>query len=135
MDFSERLSLYREGGMLTDEDIKDIETILALFKDKYEMVLEEENADFFIAHISAAYNRNKTAEPVEELPEEVMSELLSLATYDKSKEILDDILRVTHNPLSETERNYALLHINNLLANFKGNSWGKNKDKSKDKED
>ena len=51
-----------------------------------------------------------------------MSELLSLATYDKSKEILDDILRVTHNPLSETERNYALLHINNLLANFKGNS-------------
>ena len=122
MDFSERLSLYREGGMLTDEDIKDIEAILALFKDKYEMVLEEENADFFIAHISAAYNRNKTAEPVEELPEEVMSELFSLATYDKSKEILDDILRVTHNPLSETERNYALLHINNLLANFKGNS-------------
>ena len=122
MDFSERLSLYREGGMLTDEDIKDIEAILALFKDKYEMVLEEENADFFIAHISAAYNRNKTAEPDEELPEEVMSELLSLATYDKSKEILDDILRVTHNPLSETERNYALLHINNLLANFKGNS-------------
>lgn len=122
MDFSERLSLYREGGMLTDEDIKDIEAILALFKDKYEMVLEEENADFFIAHISAAYNRNKTAEPVEELPEEVMSELLSLATYDKSKEILDDILRVTHNSLSETERNYALLHINNLLANFKGNS-------------
>ena len=122
MDFSERLSLYREGGMLTDEDIKDIEAILALFKDKYEMVLEEENADFFIAHISAAYNRNKTAEPVEELPEEVMSGLLSLATYDKSKEILDDILRVTHNPLSETERNYALLHINNLLANFKGNS-------------
>ena len=50
-----------------------------------------------------------------ELPEEVRSELLSLATYDKSKEILDDILRVTHNPLSETERNYALLHINNLL--------------------
>ena len=27
MDFSERLSLYREGGMLTDEDIKDIENL------------------------------------------------------------------------------------------------------------
>ena len=121
MDFSERLELYREGGMLTDEDIKDIESIIALFKDKYGMVLEEENADFFIAHISAAYNRNKTSEPVEELPEEVMNELLSLETYEKSKEILGDILGCTHNPLSETERNYALLHINNLLANFKGN--------------
>ena len=122
MDFSERLSLYREGGMLTDEDIKDIEAILALFKDKYEMVLEEENADFFIAHISAAYNRNKSGEPVEELPQEVMDELLSLETYEKSRNILSDILEITHNPLSEVERNYALLHINNLLANFKGNS-------------
>lgn len=121
MDFSERLDLYREGGMLTDEDIRDIESIIALFKDKYGMVLEEENADFFIAHISAAYNRNKSGEPVEELPEEVMNELLSLETYEKSKEILGDILGCTHNPLSETERNYALLHINNLLANFKVN--------------
>ena len=121
MDFSERLELYREGGMLTDEDIRDVESIIALFKDKYGMVLEEENADFFIAHISAAYNRNKLGEPVEELPEEVMNELLSLETYEKSKEILGDILGCTHNPLSETERNYALLHINNLLANFKGN--------------
>ena len=85
MDFSERLSLYREGGMLTDEDIKDIEAILALFKDKYEMVLEEENADFFIAHISAAYNRNKTAEPVEELPEEVLfCKLFSMVLRSKT---------------------------------------------------
>ncbi|MGN1406012.1 MAG: PRD domain-containing protein [Erysipelotrichaceae bacterium] len=121
MDFKERLDLYREGGLLNDEDIRDVESIIALFKDKYGMVLEEENADFFIAHISAAYNRNKSNEPVEELPEEVMNELLGLDTYEKSKEILSDILSCTHNPLSETERNYALLHINNLLANFKGN--------------
>ena len=122
MDFSERLELYKEGGMLNDEDVKDINSVIGLFKDKYEMVLEEENADFFIAHLSAAYARNKSGEPVEELPQEVMDELLSLETYEKSRNILNDILEITHNPLSEVERNYALLHINNLLANFKGNS-------------
>ena len=121
MDFSERLELYREGGMLNDEDVKDINNVIALFKDKYEMELEEENADFFIAHLSAAYARNKTGEPVEELPQEVMNELLGLETYEKSKNILNDILEITHNPLSKVERNYALLHINNLLVNFKGN--------------
>ena len=121
MDFSERLELYKEGGMLNDEDVKDINSVIGLFKDKYEMVLEEENADFFIAHLSAAYARNKSGEPVEELPQEVMDELLSLETYEKSRNILNDILEITHNPLSEVERNYALLHINNLLVNFKGN--------------
>lgn len=121
MDFSERLELYKEGGMLNDEDVKDINNVIGLFKDKYEMVLEEENADFFIAHLSAAYARNKSGEPVEELPQEVMDELLSLETYEKSRNILSDILEITHNPLSEVERNYALLHINNLLVNFKGN--------------
>lgn len=121
MDFSERLELYKEGGMLNDEDVRDINNVIGLFKDKYEMVLEEENADFFIAHLSAAYARNKSGEPVEELPQEVMDELLSLETYEKSRNILNDILEITHNPLSEVERNYALLHINNLLVNFKGN--------------
>ena len=121
MDFSERLELYKEGGMLNDEDVKDINSVIGLFKDKYEMVLEEETADFFIAHLSAAYARNKSGEPVEELPQEVMDELLSLETYEKSRNILNDILEITHNPLSEVERNYALLHINNLLVNFKGN--------------
>lgn len=121
MDFSERLELYKEGGMLNDEDVRDINNVIGLFKDKYEMVLEEENADFFIAHLSAAYARNKSGEPVEELPQEVMDELLSLETYEKSRNILSDILEITHNPLSEVERNYALLHINNLLVNFKGN--------------
>ena len=121
MDFSERLELYKEVGMLNDEDVKDINSVIGLFKDKYEMVLEEENADFFIAHLSAAYARNKSGEPVEELPQEVMDELLSLETYEKSRNILNDILEITHNPLSEVERNYALLHINNLLVNFKGN--------------
>ena len=56
------------------------------------------------------------------LSQEVMDELLSLETYEKSRNILSDILEITHNPLSEVERNYALLHINNLLANYKGNS-------------
>ena len=124
MDFSERLELYKEGGMLNDEDVKDINNVIGLFKDKYEMVLEEENADFFIAHLSAAYARNKSGEPVEELPQEVMDELLSLETYEKSRNILSDILEITHNPLSEVERNYALLHINNLLVNVKGNCQG-----------
>ena len=44
MDFTERFELYKEGGMITDADIEDIKAVIALFKDKYGVTLEEENA-------------------------------------------------------------------------------------------
>jgi len=81
--------------------------------------LEEENAAPFIAHLCAAYGRLVTKEEVDELPEAVVSELKSLDTYELSKEILKKVMNVTKNPLNETEQGYALLHINNLIAQFK----------------
>ncbi len=112
MDFTERFELYKEGGMITDADIEDIKAVIALFKDKYGVTLEEENAGTFIAHLCAAYGRLVSKEPVDELPKEVIDELESLDTYDLS-------MQVTKNPLNETEQGYALLHINNLIAQFK----------------
>ena len=124
MDFTERLEMYQEGGMLDRNDVKDVLAIIDLFKNEYNVVLQEENADTFIAHICAAYFRNKTGEPVDELPEAVMSELLSLDTYEESTQILSRLIEVTHNSLNQVEQNYALLHINNLISKFKeSNEW------------
>ena len=89
MDFTERFELYKEGGMITDADIEDIKAVIA------------------------------SKEPVDELPKEVVDELESLDTYDLSKKILEEVMQVTKNPLNETEQGYALLHINNLIAQFK----------------
>ncbi|MBQ6478569.1 MAG: PRD domain-containing protein [Erysipelotrichaceae bacterium] len=119
MDFTERFELYKEGGMITDEDIEDIQNVIALFRDEYGVVLEEENAAPFIAHLCAAYGRLVSKEPVDEIPETVLEELRSLDTYKESEEILEKVMNATKNPLNETEQGYALLHINNLIAQFK----------------
>ena len=119
MDFSERLDLYKEGGMISDADIEDINAVVDLFRNEYGVVLEEENAGTFIAHLCAAYGRLVSKEEVYELPEEVVAELESLDTYEESKQILQRVMEVTKNPLNETEQGYALLHINNLIAQFK----------------
>jgi hypothetical protein len=119
MDFSERLDLYKEGGMISDADIEDINAVVDLFRNEYGVVLEEENAGTFIAHLCAAYGRLVSKEEVDELPEEVVAELESLDTYEESKQILQRVMEVTRNPLNETEQGYALLHINNLIAQFK----------------
>ena len=126
MDFTERLDLYKEGGMLNDGDVEDILAVIKMFKDEYGIELQEENADTFIAHLAAAYSRNATGEPVDELPDIVKEELLGLDTYQESLQILDRLIEVTHNPLNQVERDYALLHINNLIAKFKAEGlWKK----------
>lgn len=121
MDFSERFDLYKEGGMISDEDIKDLNAVIELFKNEYGVTLCEENASMFIAHLCAAYGRLASKEPVDEVPEEVLKELESLDTYEESKQILKKVMNATRNPLNEVEQGYALLHINNLIAQFKEN--------------
>lgn len=120
MDFSERLQLYFDGGMITHDDVEEILAIIEMFKSKYQMILEEENAAAFIAHLCAAFGRLKTDEDVEALPLEVKRELEGLATYSRSLGMLEDIMAVTHNRLNKTEQDYALLHINNLIAQSEG---------------
>ena len=115
-DFSERLKLYKEGGMIDEQDEENIYNVLRMFRENYGIELCEENADTFMAHLCAAYSRLKTGEEVEEFPEELMEEIQQLATYEKSLEMLEDMLKASERPLNETEQKYTLLHINNLLS-------------------
>lgn len=110
--------------MLTDNDVKNVNAIINMFKEDYGVVLEEENADFFIAHICAAYGRNVTKEEIDALPDAVRNELEGLDTYKESLQVLERLLEVTDSPLSDVEKDYALLHINNLISHFKEtNEW------------
>ena len=54
MDFTERFELYKEGGMINDGDIEDLNAVIRLFKEDYGVTLEEENASMFIAHLCAS---------------------------------------------------------------------------------
>lgn len=118
MDFTERLELYLDGGMIGQKDVDDINAVVRMFKEEYGIELCEENAGTFIAHLCAAYGRNTTHEEVEPLLEEAFAEVKELASYPLSLKMLGSLLAATGNPLNETEREYALLHINNLIANL-----------------
>lgn len=118
MDFKERLDMYLTGGMINKEDVKDIEAVIKLFKDDYGVELSEENAATFIAHLAAAYSRNATKEELDDLSNDMLDEIKALDSYNDSLKILDKIIKVTSNPLNDVERNYVLLHLNNLIANL-----------------
>lgn len=114
MDFKERLDMYLEGEFINKNDVDNINKIIKIFKDKYGIVLEEENAGMFIAHLCAAYSRINNNDEVEELPDEILDDVKKLDSYPRSLEMLKDIEEIT--PLSETEEKYVLLHLNNMLG-------------------
>ena len=120
MDFTERLELYQEGGMINAQDVKDVLAVVDMFKEKYDIQLCEENADTFVAHLCAAFGRNATGEPVEPLMEEAFAEVKALDTYPMAVEMLENIKGVIHNTLNQTEQAYVLLHLNNLIEKLKG---------------
>ena len=121
MDFTERLNLYLEGGMIQPDDVADVQAIITMFDQKYHIVLQEENADTFIAHLCAAFGRSATGKAIVilnkyDLPPEVKAELEGLDSYPQSLQMLKDVMAATRNRLNPTEQDYALLHINNLIA-------------------
>ena len=120
MDFKERLDLYQEGGMIAEVDRMQIEEVIKVFADKYGYVLKEENAATFIAHLCAALSRTISGESIEPVSEEIMAEIRALASYQKSLDMLEDVVTVTKERLDAIERDYALLHINNLIATIDG---------------
>ena len=120
MDFKERLDLYEEGGMITALDRAQIEELIKVFATKYGYVLEEENAATFIAHLCAAFARTTSGESIEPVSEEIMAEIRDLASYPKSLDMLEDVVTVTKGRLDVIERDYALLHLNNLIASIDG---------------
>lgn len=120
MDFTERLELYQEGGMIDEADAKDVLAIVEMYRQRYNIELCEENADTFVAHLCAAFSRNHTHEPVEPLMKEVFDQVRELETYPLSLEMLESIKSVIHSPLNETEQEYVLMHINNLLDKLNG---------------
>ncbi len=132
-DFTERLAMYRDANMINDQDVADVNSVIRMFHDVYHVDLCEENADTFIAHLCMAYMRNTTKEEVPPLTKDNIAELAALPTYSLSLEILDNMQKVTKNSLTDVEKNYVLLHLNNLIQKLKDQGEWPGSDESKSK--
>ena len=114
-DFTERLEMFLEGEMITADDVRNINNMLNMFKEKYDVTLCEENASTFVSHVCAAFYRYSAGEEIDPLPEELMEQITSQPTYELSVEVFENIMKVIEKPFSDVEKGYVLLHINNLI--------------------
>lgn len=116
MDFNERLKMYLEGEFIDENDVNNINKVIKMFGDDYKIKLSEENAGMFIAHLCAAYSRTHNNEKIDDLTYDMLDEIKMSPLYEKALEIsmkINDIY-----PLDKIEKNYLILHLNNLLTEY-----------------
>lgn len=105
MDFTTRLDILKNAGMLTEQDHGRICQVIDYFATEQGIGLTEENASSMITHLCAALGRIQRGEPVEPLDEEV---------YESTKEEPD------------FERAYGhRQEIHNILLCCDGAAWHK----------
>lgn len=116
MDIMERINMLKQCGFSTEEDHADLCEIVRIFTDEYNIPITEENAGVMITHIAAAFKRNRTGEKVEPLDREVYKEAVQSEEYMTANEIMDKIVSAISGEVSETEREFFIVHICMLLS-------------------
>ena len=116
MDIMTRVDTLLECDFSTPEDHDDLCKVIAVFQERHGFALTEENAGIMITHIAAAFRRNRTGEAIEPLAD-AFEEVKESAHFPMATAIMDEIARQVINEVSDTEREFFLLHICSLLAN------------------
>ncbi|TXJ45193.1 PRD domain-containing protein [Brachyspira pilosicoli] len=118
MNLETRLEILHSSSVI-DTDTKDIMMkIINMFKDKYNIILTEENASMMITHISMAIMRVKKNEDIKSIDVSAYQEVLENENYKKVLEIYDDILSISNISFPEDEKKYILVNICVILENI-----------------
>ena len=115
MDIMERIGLLKEYNIADQTAYDDLVAIIKLIRERFGILLTEENAGVMITHIAAAFGRNRSGESVNPLVEAAVRELREHPCHSQAAEMLEALQGVITNELNEIEREFVLLHLCNLL--------------------
>lgn len=114
MDLTIRLNILRDAGQITEKTYNQIFNVMAFFKQKLEIELNEENGAMFITHLSSALTRIDEGKLVENIDEFVFEQVKSDINYKKSIEITNHLEEIL-GELPKQERDFIEMHICTLL--------------------
>ena len=117
MELNIRLQILKDAGQISDVNYKSMIKIIELFKEKYEIELNEENGAMFITHFSIAYERILKDEIVNEISHEIYKEVVSSKSFTKSQKVLIDIEEELKFKIPEVEKKYLMIYLCLLFDN------------------
>lgn len=118
MELTVRLNIFKDSGMLSEENYHKVINVINYFDEVIKIKLDEENAAMFITHLCVALGRIDKNEIQSEIDIEILESLKLEENYNKSMEIVKD-LKVILGELPIGEVNYLVMHICTLLEKVK----------------
>jgi len=115
MVFSERLGILRKGNVISSEVEDRVQKVIARLEEHWELPLTEESGGRMVTHLAMALMRIDRGENIQAPENDVLEEFKELGVFDKSVEIVNDLIAWIPMDLPKAEKDYMIVNICLLL--------------------
>lgn len=115
MKLDDRLIILRDAGQIDNEVFVNVKKIISMMKEKYDIELTEENGAMLITHLSIALQRIKSGDYINQLNDEIFSQVKNNKFYKKAEEIIENIERLINILIPDNEKSFIVMHLCALL--------------------
>jgi transcriptional regulatory protein LevR len=111
MKLDERLIILRDAKQIDEDIYSKMLKIIALFKEKWNIELTEENGAMMITHLCIALQRMKNKDAVEKIDEDICEELKKNNYCEKSKQAIKAMEDEIGFVIPDCEKNFIIMHL------------------------
>lgn len=111
MDLDYRLRLFLDNDQICNENFEAMMRVISMLDTKWNIKLTEENGAMFITHLAMAYERIKKGNGIDSMDVAAYKEILQNRNADKSKKVLDDVVKEINIDMPDSEEKFLLLYL------------------------
>jgi transcriptional antiterminator len=111
MELDIRLNILKDAGQISKETYDALIRVIEMFKNKWNVLLTEENGAMLVTHLSVALERIKKKEVVEGIDSKAYEEIKNHCEYEKCKKVLEDITKEIVIEIPKNEETFIMLHL------------------------
>lgn len=118
MELDIRLNILKDAGQISKETYDALIRVIEMFKNKWNVILTEENGAMLVTHLSVALERIKKMEVVVGIDSEAYNEIKDHCEYETCKKVFEDITKEVVMEIPKNEETFIMMH---LCALFEAN--------------
>ena len=113
--FDERLGILRNGNVISSMVEASVRNVISRLQERWQLSITEENGGRMVTHLAMALMRIDRGEDIAAPADDVLAEFCELPVFEKSVEIVDDLIAWTPMTLPKAEKDYMIVNICLLL--------------------
>lgn len=109
----ERLKILHDAGVISKDDH---DKSFEIYKKYFEKEgFNEDKVNVFMTHLAMSLKRINEGNVVDKLDDEIYQQVKESKVYDKAVMLCDEIIKDLYLDIPESEKEYLVLHLGNLL--------------------